>query len=102
MERENFMDKLMALSFSDEVGVAKPQAPMFTRTAKALGVQANGLFHLGDLEPTDIVGVHAQGGTAGLFAGVNDRFEEETAAEYVFKNWQEFIDQLPGILDASH
>ncbi len=91
LERHGFTDYLEVLTFSDEVGVSKPQAPMFERTAAALGVAPNELFHLGDLEPTDISGVQNVGGTAGLFAGVNDRFLEDTKAEHAFRTWREFI-----------
>lgn len=98
LDREGFTPHLGALTFSDEVGVAKPQAPMFERTAAALGVAPRELLHIGDLEPTDIAGVRAMGGAGALFVAVNRRFESVTQAEYVFRSWQEFIDRLPGIV----
>jgi FMN phosphatase YigB (HAD superfamily) len=70
---------------------------MFERTAAAMGVAPNELLHIGDLEPTDIAGIHAVGGVGALFAGANDRFAENTTAEYVFHHWSEFLDILPGI-----
>ncbi len=91
LDRYGFTPFLAVLSFSDEVGVAKPQAPMFERTAAALGVSPAALLHLGDLEPTDIAGVQALGGKGGLYGGVNSRFLEDTEAEYVFKDWREFV-----------
>jgi putative hydrolase of the HAD superfamily len=94
LERDGFLPYLRCLSFSDEVGAAKPQAIMFTRTAGALGVAPDELLHLGDLEPTDIAGVRALGGRGGLFAGVNTAFLAETAAEHVFLTWREFIGQV--------
>ncbi len=99
LEREGFLPHLKCASFSDEVGVAKPQAPMFTRTANALGVTPHELFHLGDLEFSDIAGIHAQGGRAGLFAGVNDRYLTETKADYTFLSWQEFIEKIDQLID---
>jgi putative hydrolase of the HAD superfamily len=98
LDREGFTPYLSALSFSDEVGMAKPQAPMFERTAAALGVAPSELLHIGDLEPTDIAGVRALGGLGALFIAVNRKFESVTQAEYVFESWQEFIDWLPEIL----
>lgn len=97
LERDGFLRHLRCLTFSDEVGVSKPQALMFTQTAGALGVAPDELLHLGDLEYTDIAGVRALGGKAGLFAGVNARYREETHAEHVFVTWREFIGQVGGL-----
>ena len=97
MERHQFMEHFVALTFSDEVGVAKPQPKMFARTAKALGVAPEELFHIGDLEPTDIVGARNVGAKAALFAGVNDRFLGSTQADHTFTDWREFIALLPEI-----
>jgi len=98
LDRHGFTPYLSAMSFSDEVGVAKPQAPMFEGTAAALGVAPHELFHLGDLEPTDVRGVQSVGGVAGLFAGANDRFAENTRAEHTFHRWGDFAAALPGLL----
>ena len=98
LDKNGFTPYLQALTFSDEVGVAKPQAPMFERTAAALNVAPHELFHLGDLEPTDIKGVQAVGGQAGLFAGANDRFAATTRAEHTFYRWDEFVKVLPTLL----
>ena len=85
------------MTFSDEMGVAKPQAAMFEHTAAMMGVAPSELLHIGDLDPTDIAGVQAVGGIGALFAGANARFVENTKAEYVFRHWGEFLDVLPGI-----
>ncbi|MCF6286038.1 MAG: HAD family hydrolase [Candidatus Hydrogenedentes bacterium] len=98
LDDNGFTPHFTTLTFSDEVGVAKPQAPMFERTAKALNVAPHELLHLGDLEPTDIKGVQALGGMAGLFAGANNRFAKDTRAEHTFYHWHEFVDALPGLL----
>ncbi len=98
--RDGFLPHLRCLTFSDETGAAKPRAIMFTRTAKALGVAPDELLHLGDLEPTDIAGVRALGGQAGLFAGVNDRFLKDTKAEHVFIAWKDFTEELDRLLDS--
>jgi putative hydrolase of the HAD superfamily len=97
MDREGFTPYFQCLTFSDQVGVAKPQAPMFERTAAALGVAADELVHIGDLEPTDIAGAHGVGARAGLFAGVNARFVGNTRAEHTFMRWSEFVALLPGL-----
>jgi putative hydrolase of the HAD superfamily len=90
LERFGFVEHFAVLTFSDEVGVAKPQAPMFERTARALNVPPADLLHIGDLEPTDIAGVQALGGRAALFAGVNTRFLDTTRAENILTHWREF------------
>lgn len=95
MEREGFSSHFSATTFSDEMGVSKPQLPMFEKTAGELGVAAHELLHIGDLEPTDILGVHQAGGIAGLITAVNDRFADTTRADYIFPSWRSFIDLLP-------
>ncbi len=95
LEREAFLHHFSALTFSDETGMAKPQLPMFERTAHLLGAAPHELLHLGDLEPTDIVGAHQAGGKAGLFVGGNARYLDTTRADYVFPDWRSFIELLP-------
>jgi len=98
MEREGFKPHFTATTFSDEMGVAKPQLPMFEETARQLGVAAHELLHIGDLEPTDIVGAHQAGGKGGLFTAVNDRFAATTRADYIFADWRSFIELLPELI----
>lgn len=97
MDRHQFTEHFAALTFSDEVGVAKPQTPMFARTAEALGVAPAELLHIGDLEPTDIAGARNVGAKAALYAGVNDRYAGKTQADHTFTDWREFIALLPEI-----
>lgn len=97
LDRYGFSEHLRVMTFSDEVGVAKPQLPMFLQTVEALGVSPTELLHIGDLEATDIAGVQAVGGVAALFGGVNTRFVGNTAAQYTFTAWRQFIDALPGL-----
>ncbi|MCP4644328.1 MAG: HAD-IA family hydrolase, partial [bacterium] len=92
-----FIDHFGALAFSDEVGVAKPQAKMFETAARGLGVRMDELLHIGDLEITDIVGAQAVGAKAALFTGENDRHLNATKAEYTFETWQAFVEALPSI-----
>ncbi|GMW00879.1 MAG: hypothetical protein AMXMBFR84_20160 [Candidatus Hydrogenedentota bacterium] len=98
MEAEGFRSYFRTLVFSDEVGVSKPQAPMFYAAAQALGVLPSELLHIGDLEPTDIAGAHGVGAKAALFSGFNDRFAGNHTAHFHFASWGEFVDALPGIV----
>ena len=101
LEREGFAPHLTSFSFSDEVGVAKPQAAMFHDAANKLRVGTGELLHIGDLEPTDVAGANNVGGVSALFAGDNTRYIEGTRARHVFHSWQEFIGSIPSIVDAS-
>lgn len=92
LQRNGFLPHLRSLTFSDEVGVAKPQTAMFARTAGELGVEARDILHVGDLEPTDIAGIQALGGRGGLFTAVNDRYADATRADHVFTGWSAFLD----------
>ena len=98
LDRNGFTPYFDAMAFSDEVGVAKPQAPMFECVAQGLGADAEEILHIGDLEPTDILGIQLLGGQAALFTAVNGRFADDTNAEYVITSWREFIDALPTLL----
>jgi len=99
LERNGFVDYFQALTFSDQVGVAKPQALMFERAAENLNVAPHEMLHLGDLEPTDIVGALGVGSQAGLFTGHHAKYLEGTRAQHTFGTWAEFIDTLREVLD---
>ena len=98
LENAGFISHFGALTFSDETGVAKPQRFMFESTAAQLGVAPHELLHIGDLEPTDIVGAHQVHGVAGLFTAVNDRYADATRADYVIPSWRHFLDLLPDLI----
>lgn len=97
LRNHGFEDAFQGFAFSNDVGVAKPQRRIFERAANDLRVEPGELFHIGDLEPTDIAGANRFGARSGLFAGDNDRFANDTTAHYVFRTWEEFVDVLPGI-----
>ena len=95
LERHGFTPYFRALTFSDEVGVSKPQAAMFETAAKAVGVTPEETMHIGDLEPTDIAGALGVGATAALFAGANPKYLATTKAHHTFTHWHEFLRLLP-------
>lgn len=97
MDRNGFTPYFRTMIFSDIVGVSKPQLPMFSAAAHELGVDTADLFHIGDLEHTDIAGAKAAGGMAALFCGVNPSDAADTRADYVFNDWSEFIALLPSL-----
>lgn len=60
-------------SFSDEVGVFKPDLKIFRHALEGLnGVTPEAAAHVGDLRRTDIAGAKAMGMTAIRYSGVND------------------------------
>ncbi|NUM56057.1 MAG: HAD family hydrolase [Candidatus Hydrogenedentes bacterium] len=97
LDRNGYTRHFRHMAFSDEVGVAKPQALMFESTAKALGVAVSELLHIGDLEGTDVRGAKAVGASAGLFVGDHDRYRNTTTADHIFENWAHFIELLPSL-----
>ncbi len=99
LKRGGFLPFITALAFSDEVGVAKPQRPMFEACAQGLGVPLSGLLHIGDLETTDIAGARAVGARAALFTGDTPGVSTDTLAHYTFSRWSDFITALPDILN---
>lgn len=97
LERHGFLRYFKTFAFSDEVGVSKPQRPMFERAAAGLDVEFADMLHIGDLEPTDIAGALAVGARAALFTGDNTRFLNNTNAHYTFTEWSQFRDSLAAL-----
>ena len=60
-------------SFSDEVGVFKPDEKIFHHALDGLGgIAPDAAAHVGDLRRTDVVGAKAMGMTAIRYSGAND------------------------------
>jgi len=67
------LDLFAHWSFSDEVGVYKPDPVIFQHALDGLGVTDPGrVVHVGDLLRTDVAGAVAMGMGAVRYAGVND------------------------------
>ena len=98
LARHDFTPSFSAMTYSDEIGVSKPKAPMFQASARELGVAPDELFHIGDLERTDIIGAKGVGARAGLFLSGRDGKPDSTRADCIFATWKEFMEQLPALL----
>ena len=98
LDRHGFTPYFKRLSFSDEVGVAKPQSAMYAHAAEGLGLNPTDTLHIGDLEPTDIRGAHAVGARAALFAGDNDKYLGRTAAQHTITDWREYAQDVDAFL----
>lgn len=101
LDRHGFTPHVACSVFSDEVGVSKPQRPMFDACAGKLQTPLHQILHIGDTEATDISGAHAAGAKAALFTGANPVDRDRTAAEFVFATWSGFIGALPGIMSSA-
>ncbi|MDH3704615.1 MAG: HAD family hydrolase [Acidimicrobiia bacterium] len=72
LERLGLADHIDHSSFSDEVGVYKPDSAIFADAFGALDADADAVVHVGDLYRTDIVGARAAGAAAIRYRGVVD------------------------------
>jgi len=61
-----------ALTFSDEVGVPKPNPRIFRAALGALGVEPSQAVHVGDLRATDVAGARAAGMRSVRFMGCHN------------------------------
>lgn len=98
LDRHDFTPSFSSMVFSDEVGVSKPQAPMFETAARDLAVTPQELLHIGDLEHTDIAGAKNVGARAALFVAENQASGDHTQADHVLASWNEFVTLLPRLL----
>ena len=98
LDNEDILDVFTVTVFSNEVGVAKPQRPMFETAAEGLGVGIHELLHIGDLEPTDIDGAIGVGSQAALFTGHQDKYLEGTRAHHHFPSWADYRSKLASLL----
>lgn len=83
-------------SFSNEVGVYKPDPVIFRHAADGLGIDdPAALAHVGDLRRTDIGGASAVGWTAVRYRGLNDDTDEASVDASIVIDHH---DQLPAAL----
>jgi HAD superfamily hydrolase (TIGR01509 family) len=61
LERYGMLGSFAHTTFSDEVGVRKPDPEIFALTLRALGVEATAAVHVGDDPILDVLGARAAG-----------------------------------------
>lgn len=89
MDRDGLLCCFDALTFSDELGTAKPQPKPFLRTLEQLGARPEEAAHIGDLPETDIEGARGVGMKAVLFLGVSERHDGGRMADLAFDDYNE-------------
>ena len=73
LDRHDLLGRFTHWSFSDEVGVYKPDPAIFRHALDGLGgVAPERAAHVGDLRRTDVAGARAMGMTAVRYTGVFD------------------------------
>jgi FMN phosphatase YigB (HAD superfamily) len=78
--RVGLLDHLEVTVFSDELGVPKPHPRAFASALEALGVEARGAVHIGDLRRSDVAGARAAGMASVRFRGHHDDSESGASA----------------------
>ncbi|MEA3376385.1 MAG: HAD family hydrolase [Chloroflexota bacterium] len=95
MCRDGLLPYFEVLTFSDELGTAKPQPESFHRTLDVLNVMPGEAAHVGDLPETDLRGARRVGMKAVLFLGVSHREDGRDLADGIFEHYGE----LRGLLE---
>jgi putative hydrolase of the HAD superfamily len=83
LTRLGMIPGLRAQLFSDEVGVPKPSPKIFHAALAALGVEAAGAVHVGDLRRTDVAGARGVGMTSVRLAAAYDDADPFPEADHV-------------------
>lgn len=83
LARLGLLAGLRAQLFSDEVGVPKPHVRIFRAALDALGIEAAGTFHVGDLLRTDVAGARSAGMRSVRLCAVHDDDTDLPEADHV-------------------
>jgi len=85
MEKDGILEYFSACVFSDELGVTKPRPEAFLAALNKMGCQPQEAIHIGDLEPTDILGAKTTGMLAVKVTSDGDR----TLADWTARSFSE-------------
>jgi putative hydrolase of the HAD superfamily len=89
-------------SFSDENRKSKPDPYAFTSVLDRLAATPAESLHIGDTEPTDIVGAKRLGAKACLYVGISDSYLDATTADFVLRDWSETAGLIEHIENSQH
>jgi len=93
LDHHGFLSLFDGWSFSDEVGVYKPDPAIYIHARESLGADGP-MAHVGDLRRTDVAGALAMGWTAIRYAGFYDDQSDRPEADHVITSHAE----LPALL----
>ncbi len=98
LDRHRVLEHFDHWSFSDDVGVFKPDRRIFEHALTGLGgVDPARSAHVGDIRRTDIAGARAMGMLAIRFRGVSDdRSDEHAEADIVIDDHRDLVDIVLG------
>ncbi len=85
------------LSFSDEMGLAKPHRHIFEYTLDRINTDPGNAVHIGDSEYSDIAGAADAGMKTILYAGINRSYENDNSAHVTITGYDklaEIIEKL--------
>jgi putative hydrolase of the HAD superfamily len=94
MDRDGLLSHFDVLTFSDELGMAKPQPGPFLHTLRQLDAIPEKAAHIGDLPETDLRGAREVGMKTILFLGVSHRDDGRRLADGIFVDYSELEELL--------
>jgi FMN phosphatase YigB (HAD superfamily) len=94
MDRDGLLSYLDVLTFSDELGMAKPQPEPFLYTLRLLDASPEEAAHIGDLPETDLRGARGVGMKTILFLGVSHRDDGRQLADGIFADYDKLEELL--------
>ncbi len=94
LRRKNIYDYFSGFVFSDEIGVSKPDRKAFDSALEQTGAKAEGSWHIGDIQPTDILGANRMGMKSILYTGISDAYVRDNTATNVSNDWVEIKEIL--------
>jgi HAD superfamily hydrolase (TIGR01549 family) len=89
LDAHKLLEHFAWLSFSDEMDVAKPHPLIFEDTIKQFGCEMEEAVHIGDSEYSDILGAKNAGMKAILFTGINQKYRNNTTADFVIDDYDD-------------
>lgn len=94
MRRDGLLSYFQVLTFSDELGTAKPKPEPFLHTLAQLDASPHEAAHIGDLPETDLRGARDVGMKTVLFLGVSQRDDGRPMADATFSDYTELPELL--------
>ena len=97
LEHHGLLQHFDHWSFSDEVGVYKPDPRIFSHALEGLGVDdPAAMAHIGDLRRTDVAGARAAGWRSLRYTGFSDDETDLPEADHVVTHHSELVGLLTG------